>query len=67
MTKNQIIGAICLAVGGVFLALAYKASNAPVEQLANTLTGHYSDQTVLYLVIGIIGVAGGLLTLVYRR
>lgn len=67
MTKNQIIGALCLVIGSVFLAFAYNASNAPVDQLANTLTGRFTDQTMLYLGIGIAGVTVGFLTLMFRR
>jgi drug/metabolite transporter (DMT)-like permease len=56
---SRIIGAVLLGVGVVLLLFAYQASNAPLEQISNTLFGHYSNQTMGYLVAGIGGVIGG--------
>lgn len=56
---NLIAGLVSLVLGAVLLTLAYHASNAPIEQLSNTLTGHYSDQTTLYIAVGVVGVVGG--------
>jgi Protein of unknown function (DUF3185) len=61
---NQIIGAALLAVGAVLLVFAYQASNAPLDQVVNTITGHYTQQTVWYFVLGVASVViGGLLVL----
>ena len=56
---NRIIGAALFAIGVVLLVFAYHASNAPLEQISNTLTGHYSNQTMWYLVLGVGGAIGG--------
>ena len=62
MQMTQIIGAALLAVGAVLLVFAYQASNAPLNQVVNTVTGHYTQQTMMYLVLGVVGVVvGGLL------
>ena len=61
---NQIIGAALLAVGAVLLVFAYQASNAPLDQVVNTITGHYTQQTVWYFVLGVASVVvGGLLVM----
>ncbi len=59
---TQIIGAALLAVGAILLVFAYQSSNAPLNQVVNTVTGHYTQQTMMYLVLGVVGVVvGGLL------
>jgi LPXTG-motif cell wall-anchored protein len=35
--------------------------------LSNTLTGRFTDQTMWYLAIGIVGFVGGLLVLLFGR
>lgn len=62
MHINQILGAALFAVGVALLVFAYRASNASLERISDTLTGHYSDQTMWYLILGVGGViSGGLL------
>lgn len=62
MQLSRITGAAVFAIGVLFLAFAYKASNAPLEQIADTLSGHYSDQTTWYLILGVgCAIGGGLL------
>ena len=45
MSLNKIIGAVVFAVGVFLLVTAYNATQAPVEELSNTITGRYSDNT----------------------
>lgn len=59
MEMNRILGAIVFAIGVVLLILAYNATNAPLEEFSNTLTGRYSDRTMWYLVLGIAAAVGG--------
>jgi hypothetical protein len=59
MTRGRIVGAVVFAVGAVLLGFAYHSSNAPLEQLSNTLTGRYSDHTMWYLAVGVAAVVGG--------
>jgi drug/metabolite transporter (DMT)-like permease len=68
MNMNQILGVAALALGAVFLGFAYHSSNAPIDQLSNTLTGRYTDQTMWYLGLGVVAaVGGGLLAIFSKR
>lgn len=68
MKTIQIAGVMVLAVGAVLLGFAYHASNAPVDQLANTLTGRFTDRTMLYLLLGVAAaIGGGLLAVLGKR
>lgn len=59
MPINRIVGPVVFAVGVVLLVFAYNSTNAPMEQVSETITGRYSNETMWYLVIGIAAVIGG--------
>lgn len=59
LTMFRIIGLVAVAVGVILLMFAYNASNAPVDQISNTLTGHFTDNTMLYLIGGVSALIGG--------
>jgi hypothetical protein len=62
------VGIAALAVGVALLGLAYHASGAPLDQISNAVTGHYTNQTVWYLVSGIgVALGGGLLAMFGKR
>lgn len=64
MSQSRIIGLVILVLGAVLLAFAWRAANAPIEQISEALTGRYTNNTMWYLVSGIVGViAGGALFL----
>ncbi len=68
MKMGQILGIAIAAVGIVLLGVAYNATEAPVEQLSNTLTGRYRDETMWYFVTGTASiVTGGLMALFWDR
>jgi Protein of unknown function (DUF3185) len=68
MKASQMVGIVALVLGAVLLGFAYQSSNAPLDQISSTLTGHYTDQTMWYLIGGIgLALAGGLLTIFGRR
>jgi drug/metabolite transporter (DMT)-like permease len=59
---GRIAGAALFAVGVLLLVFAHRASNAPLERISDTLTGHYSNQTMWYLILGVgCAIGGGLL------
>ena len=60
MAGNKIIGIVLLAIGGILLYFGYHATDAPLEQARESLTGDYSDQTMLYLILGGAAAVGGL-------
>jgi len=68
MKSSQLFGVVIFAVGIVLLYFAYNASNAPVDQITNAVTGRFTSQTMWYLFGGIAAaLGGGLLFLVGRR
>jgi hypothetical protein len=59
MTQSNILGLVALAVGALLLFFAWRASNAPLEQLSEAMTGRYSSGTMWYVVGGVVGVVAG--------
>jgi hypothetical protein len=60
MTTRKIAGLVLLVVGAVLLYFGLEATDAPLEQARETLTGDYSDRTMLYLVAGAAAAVAGL-------
>jgi drug/metabolite transporter (DMT)-like permease len=67
MRMTQILGAVALVIGVVLLGFAYHASNAPLDQVSNAITGRFTDQTMWYLIVGVAAAAGGVLLLAFGR
>lgn len=72
MTVNlklpQLVGLGIVAIGVVLMLLAWRGSSAPVDQISDALTGHYTDRTMLYLILGIVAlIAGSVLAMSGRR
>jgi drug/metabolite transporter (DMT)-like permease len=67
MRMTQILGAVALVIGLVLMGLAYHASNAPMEQVSNAITGRFTDQTMWYLILGIAAAVGGVLLVAFGR
>lgn len=67
MTMSRIIGVVVFAIGLVLLGVAYNSTTAPLEELSNTMTGRYSDETMWYFVAGIAAAVGGGLLAVFGR
>lgn len=63
MSLSHIIGIVALALGAVLLFFAWRASNTPVDQISEALTGRYTDNTMLYVVGGVAGIVIGLVLL----
>ena len=61
MKPIQILGAVIFIGGLVVLGFANHASNAPLDQLSDTLTGRFSDRTMWSFVFGATATAGGAL------
>jgi drug/metabolite transporter (DMT)-like permease len=67
MKPIQILGIVAFAVGAVLLGFAYHASNAPLDQLSNTLTGRFTDRTMWYFVLGAAAALGGALLVLFGK
>ena len=64
----QILGMAVLVLAAILLVLAWHASNAPIDQLSNALTGRFTDHTMWYVVLGAASaVSGGALLLAGKR
>lgn len=59
MTLTNILGLVSVAVGIALFYFAWKASNAPVDQLSEALTGRFTGNTMRYLIGGLIGIVAG--------
>jgi hypothetical protein len=60
MNGTRIIGLILLAVGVTLLIFGYNASQSVGERIVEGVTGHFSNQTMWYLIGGVAAVVGGL-------
>lgn len=67
MPMGRVLGAMALVAGLILLGFGLNASDAPMEQLSETFTGRYSDNTMWYLVGGGAAAFGGLVLLLLGR
>jgi hypothetical protein len=68
MGNKKIIGLVLLVIGAVLVYFGVQATGAPLEEARETLTGDYSDQTMLYLIGGAAAaVAGVAMLLIGKR
>jgi hypothetical protein len=67
MGTKKIAGIVLLVVGAVLLYFGMQATDAPLEQARESLTGDYSDQTMLYLIGGAAAAVGGLALLLFGK
>lgn len=67
MKPGRLIGLVLVAAGGVMFYFGINATGSPVEELSRTLTGRYSEETMIYLVGGGVAAVAGLVMLFGRR
>jgi Protein of unknown function (DUF3185) len=67
MGTNKVIAIVLLVVGAILLYFGLNATDAPLEQARETITGDYSQQTMLYLLGGAAAAIGGIAMLLVRR
>ena len=60
MGNKRVLALVLLVVGVVLLYFGFQASDAPLEQARESVTGDYSDQTMLYLIGGAAAAVAGL-------
>ncbi len=65
MPSKKIAGLVLLVAGAIALYFGFQATDAPLEEVRETLTGEYSDQTMLYLIGGAVAAVAGLGLLVF--
>ena len=62
---KKIVAIVLIVVGAVLLYFGLQATDAPLEQARESLTGDYSDRTMQYLIGGVVAVAAGLAMLFF--
>jgi cell division protein FtsX len=68
MSSVRIIGIVIAVVGAVLLYFGLNSSHSFVDQASRTFTGRFTQDTMVYIIIGIVALVGGALTaLVGRR
>jgi hypothetical protein len=60
MSTTKIIGIALLALGAILLYFGINATEAPMEEMGEALTGQYSDNTMMYLIGGGVSAVVGL-------
>lgn len=59
MKISRVLGTVCILVGIVLLVLGIVATQQTGEKVVEEVTGHFTNQTVWYIVGGIALIAGG--------
>jgi succinate dehydrogenase/fumarate reductase cytochrome b subunit len=66
MSVQRIVGIILLAGGVVLIILGVTASRSFGNQMSNFFTGHLTENTLWYLIGGIVAAVVGLVMLLGR-
>lgn len=67
METGKIVGVVLLVVGVLLLFFGWQGSESVGDQVAETITGRFTDETMWYLIGGAAAiVAGGFLTFFKR-
>ncbi len=66
MSQNRIIGIVLLVAGIIALYFGFNATQAPMEEFGEALTGQYSDKTMMYLIGGAVAGIAGLVMLLRK-
>ena len=61
----RIIGLVLLAVGAALLFFGYHASQTVGEQIVESFTGRFTNQTMAYLIGGIAAIVSGAALIVW--
>lgn len=67
MNPQRLVGIALVAAGAVLLGLGLNATDAPLAQLSETLTGRYPDQTIWQLAGGAAALCVGFVLTMGRR
>ena len=67
MHPQQIVGIALVAAGAVFLGLGLNATDAPLAQLSEALTGRFPDHAIWQLAGGAAALCVGFVLTMGRR
>lgn len=60
MSQRKIIGLCILVIGVILLVFGFNQTQSLSGEMGEALTGRYSDETMLYLILGAVAVVAGL-------
>jgi drug/metabolite transporter (DMT)-like permease len=63
---KRLIGIALLVIGVILLVMGYNATQAPLEELSESFTGRFSDETMVYLIGGAVAAVVGLVMLLRK-
>lgn len=66
MKNSRLIGIGLLVLGAILLYFGYNATQSTAEGIGEAITGHYSDQTMMYLIGGAVAAVVGLFLLLKK-
>jgi tetrahydromethanopterin S-methyltransferase subunit B len=66
MNTNKLIGIILLVLGAVLIYFGLNATESPTEEIAEAVTGRYTDKTMYYLIGGAVSAVLGLVLAVKK-
>jgi hypothetical protein len=66
MNIPKLAGIGLLVLGLVLLYFGFNATESPMEEFGEAITGKYSDDTMMYLIGGAIAAAAGLFLVVKK-
>jgi drug/metabolite transporter (DMT)-like permease len=67
MKDNKLTGLILIVVGALLLFFGWQSSESLGDQLTESLTGRFTDQTMFYIIGGAVCLAAGLYLNVRRK
>ena len=66
MSGKRLIGIALLVIGAILLVVGFNATQAPVEELTESFTGRFSDETMVYLIGGAVAAVFGVVMLLRK-
>ncbi len=67
MNVPQVLGFSAFAIGVLLLVFGLDATDTPLDQVYNSMTGRYTDTTMWYIVGGFAAIVLGSLVFLLRR
>lgn len=58
--RTKIIGLVLLVIGAILLVFGWNASQSIADQVTETFSGRFTDETMWYIILGAASVVAGL-------
>ncbi len=67
MVTGKIVGVVLLVVGVLLLFFGWQGSESVGDQITETITGRFTDETMWYLIGGAAAVVAGAFLTFFKR